>query len=327
MQTFAMIMGIPGSGKDSFIKQNPILRNYTMVSSDEIRKEHNYEQGEIKNVFQIAREDIVTALQRGENVIFNATNLQRKHRMSLLEFLHIHFPEIRYEGYMILTPIKLCKEFNDLRTGFAKVPEKVIDNMVRAFQIPLEGEGFDKIFFCNPWRSRFCYPEGGLKYKYFSADYDEIYNFDQDNSHHSLTLGEHMDATYDYLMRYIEDTHEDIAAWTTILQAALWHDIGKMITKDYHDSKGNPTTEAHYYGHDNAGAYLVLTELPYFTNFLNQDFSVFVKMATYVNFHMRSRLVWAKFPDGKATRKDKKLLSDLDWKYINLLGEADFQAH
>jgi hypothetical protein len=38
--------------------------------------------------------------------------------------------------------------------------------------------------------------------------------------------------------------------------AAWYHDVGKPYTKDFKDSKGNPSKEAHYYQHQCVGAYI-----------------------------------------------------------------------
>ena len=39
-------------------------------------------------------------------------------------------------------------------------------------------------------------------------------------------------------------------------QAARFHDVGKYYTKQFMNNKGEPTTDAHYYGHEGYGAWL-----------------------------------------------------------------------
>ena len=108
--------------------------------------------------------------------------------------------------------------------------------------------------------------------------------------------------------------------------AAYYHDIGKVLTKDYHDSKGNKTEHAHYYGHENAGAYFMLSE-GYFLWGPEYGNDFIIKVATFINFHMRAGYTWKQHPEGKCAKREKKLFSDLDLKYLELLREADNYAH
>lgn len=333
MQQFAMMCGLPGSGKDTFIKEDRYFDDFIIVSSDQVRKDKNYKPGDIKDVFDICRKDIVSSLSLGKNVIFNATNLNRKHRMNLLNYLHQKFDNIEYFCYVLITPIKVCKEWNNKREGFDKVPDEVIDHMVRRFQIPMKGEGFDGICFCLVGSENFCYDDGTLKYKYVSTPYDNVYEFDQDNPHHTLSLGDHMDKTFDYIWDNISKVFPNANPkedkFIAILMAALYHDIGKIITKDYHDAKGNPSKTAHYYGHENVGAYLTISEFPLIWD--EEDgrytFERLVKIATYINFHMRVSFTWRNYPNGKCAKREKTFFNDFDLKCLELLGKADRQAH
>lgn len=332
MQTFTMMIGLPGSGKDYFIKNN--MDEYCVISSDQVRAENGYGPGAIEDVFTICRSKIMESLSLGEDVVFNATNLRRKYRVALLNKIYEKFGrDIYYRGYLMVTPINLCKERNERRIGAEEVPEKVIDNMAKSFQIPLKGEGFDYIYFIKPNLEEFCYEDGLIKYKYISADYDDIYEFDQFNHHHTLSLGDHMDKACDYIEEHFQERIGmpiSSKEFDLLTNTALFHDIGKLLTQDFHDKNGRPTKEAHYYGHENIGAYIMISEFPFFWNHNRKteyDFKFFIKMATYINFHMRVNHVWKKYPKGKATRKDKKLLSDFDIKCLEFLGEADRAAH
>lgn len=335
MQEFVMMIGLPGSGKDYFIEHDDILKNHVIVSTDQIRKDNGYKQGTKNDVFQIAHDMIIDSLSLGKNVVFNATNLQRKFRMNLLTELRAKFPNVFYEADVIIAPVKLCKEQNSYRDEFGCVPEKVIDNMVRSFQIPLEKEGFDGIYCFYPNKKAYCIEDvAGLwiKKEYASVDFDALNSFDQDNPFHTMTLGQHMQNTYKYVVKHYNPPVPESDFWgcKPLFEAAKYHDIGKLITKDYHDRKGRPTETAHYYGHENAGAYLILSEFPFLSSYDTETYiteEVFVKMATYVNFHMRVSFTWRQYPDGKCAKREKKLFNNYDLYCLELLGEADRQAH
>ena len=335
MQEFVMMIGLPGSGKDYFIEHNIDFKNYVIVSTDQIRKNNGYKQGAKNDVFQIAHNMIIDSLSLGKDVVFNATNLQRKFRMNLLTELHVKFPEVFYKADVIIVPIKLCKERNIKRDEFGCVPEKVIDHMVRNFQIPLKGEGFNEIRYLYPDQETYC-DKNNYYYiadKYRTVDFYVLNSFDQDNPFHTMTLGQHMQATYEYVKKHFKGNTFDDGFWyaNSLYEAARYHDIGKIITKDYHDRKGRPSKTAHYYGHENAGAYLILSEFPFIKSELNENYYInhdfYVKMATYVNFHMRVSFTWRQYPDGKCAKREKKLFNNYDLYCLELLGEADRQAH
>ena len=330
MTNFVMMIGLPGSGKDYYIEHNDNFKDYVVVSTDQIRKDNGYKQGAKNDVFQIAHNMIIDSLSLGKNVVFNATNIQRKFRMNLLTELHAKFKNVFYEADVIVVPIKLCKERNAQRDEFGCVPDEVIDHMVRSFQIPLEKEGFDKINYLYPDREVYCTINDNYYYdildKYKSIDLHILNSFEQDNPFHTMTLGQHMQATYDYVVRHLNRIDTSFGDINPLIEAAKYHDIGKLITKDYHDRKGNVTKTAHYYGHENAGAYLALSELPFLLAG-GHDHVHYIKMATYINFHMRVSFTWRRYPDGKCAKREKKLFNDFDLQCLELLGEADRQAH
>jgi len=330
MQKFVMMIGLPGSGKDYYIAHNDTFNNWGIVSTDQIRIDNGYKQGTKEDVFQIARNKIIDSLSLGKNVVFNATNLQRKFRMNLLTEIHAKFSKVVCEAHVIIVPIKLCKEQNAKRDKFGCVPEEVIDHMVRSFQIPLEKEGFNKITYLYPNREAYCTIKGNYYYdimdKYKSVDLQILNSFDQDNPFHTMTLGEHMQAAYNYVIRHINRIDPFSGEVNPLIEAAKYHDIGKLITKGYRDRKGRPTETAHYYGHENAGAYLILSEFPFlFAG--GHSHEHYIKMATYVNFHMRVSFTWRQYPNGKCAKREKKLFNDFDLQCLELLGEADRQAH
>ena len=225
-------------------------------------------------------------------------------------------------------PIKLCKERNAQRDEFGRVPDEVIDHMVNSFQIPMEAEGFDTIVGYYPSQDVYCDLNGHIKKEYKSINLDVLDTFDQDNPFHTLTLGQHMQATYDYVKKHIPSSWvltESNLEIGSLLIAAKFHDIGKLITKGYFDRKGNPSKTAHYYGHENAGAYLMLSE---FRCMPDESLLYDIwKVATYINFHMRVSFTWRNYPNGKCARREKQLFNDIDLQCLELLGEADRQAH
>jgi hypothetical protein len=98
----------------------------------------------------------------------------------------------------------------------------------------------------------------------FYFDENEIYRtgekifqiamyFDQCNKNHNLTLGKHCERAKEILEL------NGFSSDSELLDAAKYHDIGKLYTQKFTTYYGTPTSQAHYYGHANVSAYMYLS--------------------------------------------------------------------
>lgn len=307
MATFNMLVGIAGSGKSFYVKQN-CFDDDVVISSDAIRAEKGYAPDYVGDVFSTMLARTIEALNEDKDVWYDATNLNRKRRRGLLDQLKQKFEStVEYVCHVILTPLPIIQEQNQNRD--VKVPENVISNMIQSFQIPMIIEGWDDIYYIRreKYAPRF--------------SFSDMKNFDQDNPHHRLSLSGHCVRCEEIMMNQCHSLSSYDAL--ILIEAARYHDFGKLITKTYWNKRGQKTEEAHYYGHDCAGAYLYLTEIaPY-----NDDFNFSLEVATLIEWHMRPYLVWDRPECVKATQKDKDFLGQVLFDYICLLHQADIQAH
>ena len=139
-----VLVGIPGSGKSTFCKKIIETENFIIESSDNIRELYNLWGPENnKEVFKLLYEKTLKDLKNDCNVIYDATNINFKDRYRFLELIK----DINCEKIAVVfnTPIEECKRRNDNRSGYAKVPEHVIDRMYNNFNQPSLDEGFDQI--------------------------------------------------------------------------------------------------------------------------------------------------------------------------------------
>lgn len=234
---FYMLIGPPASGKSTLVREMQIKYGYTVISSDAIRKQLYRDeniQGNPKEVFDVVRKDIVQATQDGKNVVYDATNMSRKNRRGILSNINTNTEKI---AMIVWTSLFECyvRDKDRWRT----VGGDVIDNMVGKFQYPYYDEGFDKIEWTT---TKDLSDENG----YVSDLHKDIWSvakiIKQDNSHHSLTVGEHCYRVGKELaIKYPNDKELIIAGYN--------HDIGKIFTKSFCDYKGRETKKAHYYGH------------------------------------------------------------------------------
>ena len=88
MPIFHMLVGLPGSGKTYYVNKHLKRENTTILSSDEIRKVLlGSEEAQWGNsiVFDAMNYAAIENLRQGRNVIYDATNINSKRRIALLE--------------------------------------------------------------------------------------------------------------------------------------------------------------------------------------------------------------------------------------------------
>lgn len=142
--------------------------------------------------------------------------------------------------------------------------------------------------------------------------------FDQENNHHSLSLGEHCSKTGYYLAKKVPENY-----WLYI--AGLLHDVGKLYTKTRKNKKGEFDGNYHYYNHQNAGSYTAMFYL-YGISLKHDKNGCPLSYATnLIYYHMHPYLSWKQ--SEKAMKKDRNLLGEDLFNDILLLHEADLAAH
>lgn len=140
-----MMMGIPGSGKSTWIKNN--FPDVEPVSRDAIRFELLQEGEDYfaheDEVFDKFIHQIVGSLAVDEVTIADATHLNVKSRAKVLNRVRkfADFIEIVW----INPPLETAFKQNDMREGLAWVKHGIIRRMWFSMETPTKLEGFDKI--------------------------------------------------------------------------------------------------------------------------------------------------------------------------------------
>jgi len=301
---FFMMVGLVGAGKSHQAKLLSEEYNANIHSSDSVRKELF---GDVNNqdgndeVFKLMYERIKNDLSKGKNVIHDATNIDYKRRKAFVESLDkIDCWKV---CVLVATPFDTCVERNGSRERV--VPPYVLDRMYKHIYIPQDYEGWDDIL---------------IKWDYKPKEFniDNLFNgenglnkISQDNPHHTLTIGNHCWKCASNIERIVDKNSN-----FELCQAALFHDIGKRYTKEFVDSKGNPSEDAHYYQHHLVSAYDSL----FYTHGLNDNSRL--KIANYVQWHMQPFFMESE----KAQNKYKKLWGEQFYNDIMLLHKADETA-
>lgn len=299
MSKFIMMCGLPASGKSTVARKLADQYEANIHSSDELRKELFGDESEnSKNdaLFQELHRRIKQDLSIGKNVIYDATNIHYKRRKAFLE-------EIAKYGcekicYLIAAPYETCQLQNEGRE--CEVPECVIRRMYTTFYIPQKYEGWDDIQII--WNMD--EPNWSI-----SELINYLDGFDQDNPHHELTLGQHLQRCLDCI---------DMSDYC-LSMAALLHDIGKPFTKTFRNKKGELSDVAHYYDHHLVGAYNAL----FYLKSAGVDDEKILEISNYIQWHMQLYFIETE----KAKEKFIRLVGQDFYDKLMLLHQADKAAH
>lgn len=309
MTKFYMTVGLPGSSKSTWAEANKEELNFVIHSSDNVRSELGDVNDQSKNelVFNILHRRIKEDLLSGKNVCYDATSLNRKRRMN---FINNELRDIPCEKICVLfaTPIEICKNNNANRER--KVPEEVIERMIRSFECPFVGEGWDDIQIV--WWS---YKKEGIEFD-ISKHLCKWRKISHDNPHHTLSIGDHM-LKADSCYAEMDTNHLPL-----LYDVIIMHDCGKPATKKFIDSKGNPSTTAHYYNHNNYGAY---QSLFYLKELDMYSYEEILYGSLLIELHMRPFLAWKQ--SDKAKEKDRNLFGDDTIKLLEIINQCDRAAH
>ncbi len=299
MVKFYMMIGLPASGKSTIAKEIAKKENAVIISTDDLRQEllNDVNSQENNNlIFGEAERRLKANIEAGRNVIFDATNINYKKRRDWLNRFNKY--AVKKIGILVATPYEECLERNAWRER--KVPEEVIKRMYFNFYIPQYYEGFNDIQIVHN--------------ETLPVKLDNLLkkmDMSQDNPHHTLTLKEHC-----MKVQEIINSQEHRYYMRDI---GLLHDIGKIETKTFVNTKGEKTDVAHYYNHEKVGAYISCLNIDELWQLTTPDL---INRANLIQWHMLLHFDLSE----KTITKYKNMLGESTWKDLELLHKADCEA-
>ncbi|BAZ87599.1 AAA family ATPase [Dolichospermum compactum] len=154
MTKLILLIGLPGSGKSTLAKQ--LLTEcpqMQLISTDAIRGQlfgSEAIQGPWLLIWRELEQQLQQAITADQEVIFDATNAQRKNRREVITLARdCGFSYIM--GVWVKTPVWLCLARNQKR--IRQVPQYIILRMHRQIQDapPSVEEGIDELIFFSSW--------------------------------------------------------------------------------------------------------------------------------------------------------------------------------
>lgn len=312
-----VMCGLQCSGKstravDLFNQMMRGAEDAVILSSDELRK--NFKNITNSEVFTRLYFDMNLYLRQGTNVILDCTNTTIKMRQQLFSNIKEDCTKI---CHIMNTPIQECKERLEKRNNSyypIKVPMEVLDKYYKSFEIPFYEEGWDSIH-VDRYFSREESNQYLEKIKTLAKD------FNQQNKHHTQNLLEHMNTTAKQVAKQVKDLPNITEEQKTILiQAAQYHDIGKLYTQTFKEGDEN----AHYYNHANVGAYEMLSHWSDYTGYITSiEDCTLLEVGGEVIFFINYHMILHNEMKESTLLKYKKLFGNKLFKYLEILYEAD----
>lgn len=300
MNKFYMLAGLPDSGK-SYLAERLAEKGAVWISSDAVRKElygSESVQGNTEDIFGTMKSRTIKALRAGQDVVYDACNINSKKRTAFLNDIR-KLPCWKV-CVICAVPYEMCLKRNTERDRH--VPAYAIIRMYKSWHTPAYYEGWDEI--------RISYAEGARGCAGTPEEYVQgLMDYPQETPYHQETLGIHMQDVRDRLV-----SEGVCGADSNLAAAALIHDCGKPFTKTFSDKKGGKSDAAHFYGHENTGAYDSL-----FFRIPGKDAGDMLEISILVMLHMRP-FSWR---DEEKNDKQKALWGGSLYEKVLALHRAD----
>ena len=146
------LVGVPGSGKSTWIKEQDWIEECAYISTDKFVDAHAEETGktysEVFNDFmptavRLMAGEVVRAREEGKNIIWDQTSTTIASRARKFNML----PDYEHIAVVFQTPPRPeLKRRLESRPG-KEIPEVVMEGMLASFEMPSKDEGFEQIWY------------------------------------------------------------------------------------------------------------------------------------------------------------------------------------
>lgn len=150
MPKLYVLVGVPGSGKSTWVSNQKWAENCVYISSDKHIENYAAEQGKTYNeVFKnyattavsLMLDDVVAARNEGKDIIWDQTSVNIKSRKKKFTML----PDYYHIAVVFPTP-EPEEHARRLNRPGKHIPKDVLQSMIDTFVMPTEEEGFKEIW-------------------------------------------------------------------------------------------------------------------------------------------------------------------------------------
>jgi predicted kinase len=152
MATVYVLVGVPGSGKSTWIQNQDWARDCVVVSTDAFVEQEAKRQGRTYNeVFddymptavKLMADQVVAAREAGQDIIWDQTSTTVASRRKKFAML----PNYHAVAVVFPTPEPAELERRLASRPGKSIPWNVMQGMISGLKVPTEDEGFDEIWY------------------------------------------------------------------------------------------------------------------------------------------------------------------------------------
>ena len=146
------LVGVPASGKSTWIKNQDWLLGLTVVSTDPFVEDYAREQGKtysevfaeyMPRAIDLMIEQVVFAREHGHTIIWDQTSTTVKSRIRKFRML----PDYEHIAVVFRTPPRDELDVRLSGRPGKHIPKNVVDNMIANWEEPTLEEGFNEIWY------------------------------------------------------------------------------------------------------------------------------------------------------------------------------------
>lgn len=154
MPTVYVLVGVPGAGKSTWIRNQDWTGDCVVVSTDAFVEYYAKQQGKTYNdVFdaymptavKLMADQVVQAREAGQDIIWDQTSTTVASRKKKFKML----PDYRAVAVVFPTPDPAELERRLASRPGKNIPWNVMQGMISGLKVPTEAEGFDEIWYAD----------------------------------------------------------------------------------------------------------------------------------------------------------------------------------
>lgn len=154
MATVYVLVGVPGSGKSTWIQNQDWARDCVVVSTDAFVEQEAQRLGRTYNeVFhdymptavKLMAEQVVAAREAGQDIVWDQTSTTVASRRKKFNML----PNYHAVAVVFPTPEPTELERRLASRPGKSIPWNVMQGMISGLKVPTEDEGFDEIWYAD----------------------------------------------------------------------------------------------------------------------------------------------------------------------------------
>ena len=148
------LVGVPASGKSTWVKNQEWAVDCVIVSTDEFVEAYAYIVSKtysevfddyMPTAVKLMADKVVQAREAGKDIIWDQTSTTEKSRVRKFNML----PDYEHIAVVFNTPDRAELDVRLSGRPGKHIPKRVVDSMIEGFEMPSTSEGFIQVWFAQ----------------------------------------------------------------------------------------------------------------------------------------------------------------------------------